>query len=758
MFQFLIGNFSKPFLQALREILGKGGVSRLGGGGREGELSDDTEDEELLTSGEWLVTILPSLPHFTSILPRICLLLLQACLVETKLQCLQGFILFLTRYSPQEKLYEVSIGISQIIADRFVVIRKLFQSTEKEASSSDVDATLSSLLSMLRITMETAIHSQTMPQLSSSDDFLLVSFPTGQKTILHTALIQAVFLLLTCNPPINQSDYAYLLNMWFPVDATTLPEAYTVDDREKVTLPPDAILQYMLYATNTRILRTTVQTAQPKQLYTFVQQFGTPVQSVEKVLERLDCMCESASMEDAFMEGVENPVLLSQAVQVQMLRGVRSGKTFLSYLQSQANLPQKSVKDLNTLLELSVASTTSVAKKPQPIHTKSERREIPRIPQERTEQLLLQIFTPSLSRIGAPPQEVQKLKSDLEQGLKNLVISCLATKVGCGITNTETLNADISGLIAALHKLITSSSIRRQFLEGLVRSSFSISLLHLISRIQKMKKMGGISAGLFKATLQYLLGALESLKSPSSNALVSFQATVKSCAEQLGVKHASESGDLVQRWSKLAAKTCKEVSEMKSPFEAEGTLIRTCQSLTHGNVVLVEDIARAVAKQSVGLGKEAKCIELLNKIRSFSSKNPPIVLQYSPEIFTPNQTERDGSTERDNPPEIMDFVEQGSLEGFSTAHTLDLTGLFVDWLQLLDPEILSLCPESIQQIVFSGISHRSSTLPTSTPHPSPSLQISGQGYLLARLTHESSWVTVTRTISFLLDSGQLKEW
>ena len=752
-------------MQALREILGRGGASRLGGGGGKegggGELSDDTEDEELLTSGEWLVTILPSLTHFTSILPRICLLLLQACLVETKLQCLQGFILFLTQYSPQEKLYEVSIGISQIIVDRFVVVRKLFQKdSSAESSPSDVDATLSSLLSMLRITMETAIHSQTMPQLSSSDDFLLVSFPTGQKTILHMALIQAVFLLLTCNPPINQSDYTYLLNMWFPVDATKLPEAYTVDDREKVTLPPDAILQYMFYATNMRVLGATIRTAQPEQLCTFVQQFGIPVQSVEKVLERLDSMCESASMEDVFVEGVENPVLLSQSVQVQMLRGVKSGKIFLSYLQRHANLPQKPMKDLSALLELST-EPTSVAKQPQPSHTKLERREIPRIPQERTEQLLLQIFAPSLSRISAPPQEVQKLKLDLEQGLKNLVISSLATKVGCGITNAETLNADISGLIAALHKLITSSSIRRQFLEGLVRSSFSITLLRLITRIQKMKKMGGISAGLFKATLQYLLGASESLKSPSSSALVSFQATVKSCAEQLGVKHTSEGGDVVLKWSKLVAKTCKEISEVRSSFEAEGALIRTCQSLTQGNVVLIEDIIRAVAKQAVSLGKEAKCIELLDKIRSFPSKNPPIVLQYSPEIFIPNQAEidsEDGSTEHDSPPEMMNFAEQGSSEGFSTAHTLDLTGLFVDWVQLLDPEVLSLCPESMQQIVFSGNSQQFSTLPMSAPHPSPSLLICGQGYLLARLTHESTWMTVTKTISALLDSRQLKEW
>lgn len=749
----------------MQEILGKGREGVTWSGGR-GELSDDTEDEELkaysLKSGEWLVNAFPSLPHFASILPRVCPLLLQACLVETNLHCLQSFILFLTRYSPQEKLYEVSIGISQIIVDRFLVIRKLFQAREREGETlgSDADVALSLLLSMLRVTLEKAIHSQTMPQVSSSSDFLLVNFPSGQKTILHTALIQAIFLLLTCSPPTNQSDYTYLLDIWFPATPVSQPEAYTVDSKERVTLPPNTLLNYMLYANNERVVESAVQATQPQQLCAFLQLFGIPVENVEKVLKRLDAVVESTPVEEVFSEGVGDPVLLSQSIHVQMLRGVKSGMVFLTYLQGLANLPQKPLTNITTLLELSVEQT-SVARQPQPIHMKPEHREIPRIPQERTEQLLLQIFTPSLSRIGASPQEVQKLRADLEQGLKNLVILNLASKVVCSTVSIETqsLNADISGLIAALHKLITASSIRRQFLEGLVRNSFSIILLRLVTRIQKMKKTEGISAGLFKATLQYLFGALESLRAPSSNALISFQAAVKSCAEQLGVKRPSESGDVVQRWSKVVRKTCANVSEARNPFENEGALVRTCQDLTQSSVVLIEDVVHVLAKRAISLGKEAKCIEILSKIRSYSNLNPPIVLQYSPETFVPNQTESsngDGDREHHEPSEMMDFSEQGSTDEFTTAHTLDLSGLLVDWLELLDPETVSLCPESIQQIVFSS-SHRFAVPPTSSVRPFSSPPISSQGYLLARLTHESSWVTVTNTISALLDTGQLKE-
>jgi len=252
-----------------------------------------------------------------------------------------------------------------------------------------------------------------------------------------------------------------------------------------------------------------------------------------------------------------------------------------------------------------------------------------------------------------------------------------------------------------------------------------------------MKKTEGISAGLFKATLQYLFGALESLRAPSSNALISFQAAVKSCAEQLGVKRPSESGDVVQRWSKVVRKTCANVSEARNPFENEGALVRTCQDLTQSSVVLIEDVVHVLAKRAISLGKEAKCIEILSKIRSYSNLNPPIVLQYSPETFVPNQTESsngDGDIEHREPSEMMDVSEQGSTDEFTTAHTLDLSGLLVDWLELLDPETVSLCPESIQQIVFSSshpvcctthllcpsillTSHLQPRLPTGEAHP-----------------------------------------
>lgn len=74
-----------------------------------------------------MVATLPSLPHFTSLLPRIRPLLLQACLVETNLHCLQSYILFHTQYTSKEVLVESSIGISQIIIDRFEMIQRLFQ-------------------------------------------------------------------------------------------------------------------------------------------------------------------------------------------------------------------------------------------------------------------------------------------------------------------------------------------------------------------------------------------------------------------------------------------------------------------------------------------------------------------------------------------------------------------------------------------------------------------------------------------------------
>ncbi|KAL8175377.1 UNVERIFIED_CONTAM: Integrator complex subunit 1, partial [Gekko kuhli] len=68
-------------------------------------------------------------------------------------------------------------------------------------------------------------------------------------------------------------------------------------------------------------------------------------------------------------------------------------------------------------------------------------------------------------------------------------------------------------------------------------------------------------------------------------------------------------------------------------------------------------------------------------------------------------------------------------------------GLFIDWLEMLDPEVISSCPDLQQQLLFSW--NKDKSLSESEP---PSFR----PYLLALLTHQSSWTTLHRCIQILL--------
>lgn len=70
-------------------------------------------------------------------------------------------------------------------------------------------------------------------------------------------------------------------------------------------------------------------------------------------------------------------------------------------------------------------------------------------------------------------------------------------------------------------------------------------------------------------------------------------------------------------------------------------------------------------------------------------------------------------------------------------------GLMVDWLELLDPEIIQACPDMQQQLLFAKQQLPSDQLRKSN-------HVSGQPYLLALLTHKTNWPMLHRCISRVL--------
>lgn len=114
-------------------------------------------------------------------------------------------------------------------------------------------------------------------------------------------------------------------------------------------------------------------------------------------------------------------------------------------------------------------------------------------------------------------------------------------------------------------------------------------------------------------------------------------------------------------------------------------------------------------------------------------------------------------------------VSCGKMDSFT-----DIKGLLIDWLELLDPEILAASPDSSITLVFgcSDTEQLSKSLLASVSFGgkkqeaasssslkfSPYLLLSGQGYLQDRLANNSSWPTHFSTMAALLNADNMKDW
>ena len=672
---------------------------------------------------------------------------------------------------------------------------------------------LGSLLSMLRKAMEMAIHSQTTPQLSSSEEFLLVSFPTiGKKTIIHTSFIQAIMLLLSFDlpPGADPSDYKYFLDQWFPVQEENRPEAHSVESKEKRTFPHPSILPYLLLSNNRRILAASIATASPSHLCSFVTQFGSPLLSVEKVLEALDGLCEDHDSSKELRKCVHDPLEMCQFVEVHILRGVSTGKTFHSFLQSLASVPPtqplpsissifESEKPSPSLISFSssgsshLSSLSSSTAVPARSGSQSSYAKLMNSSQEDLERMLQQCFLPVLGKRSSSLGKSQQVASELVSALRHCTSAIIggatvggASAVGGASTvggATVVSESFVSGLIISLDKLLSNGKTKKPFLDGMIPSRHAISLFRMLTKIvQYSLKNGSSQFSLFQNTLQVVVQSLESYTvSSASTKYTLFSTAIKSCVKQLGVDtklpSSQASSSPAQKLELAVNKACKEVGESKDLFRNKSTLIRLCQGVVQAGLPApFEQLISVVVKRAICLGKEQQCIQFLFAVKTSTADSTlPVVVKFYPGYFTVRDGE--GGPSRSQSPED-EVMETSSFErppscpdGVSGVH-IDICGLLVDWMELLDPEVLSLSTDHSMKMVFgcsnteqmsailSSIqSKEKSELLFSSPlRISPSLLLSGQGYLQDRLTNSSSWPTLTETMRSLLSSDCMNEW
>lgn len=699
-------------------------------------LTDDSEDDQLTgMTGERLVSCLPSTTHFAVILPQIYPFLLQACLVETNLSCLQHYMMFLAQNYPHEKLYESMIGISRLIIDRFDVIKKILSPSQGGPNSVIL---LGALFELFHNAMKAAIHSHSMPQLSSSADFLLVAFPkVSQKAILHTAIVKAIFLLLAQKPPHGMAsvDFQYLLDLWIPVQPLSKPEVSTIEGNTKLSIPPKEVLLSTLMSENTRMLELALASAKPAVLGKFIMQFGSPVIAVNKVLEVLDNICQEHSAAAELRKFISDPQSFAKCIEIQMLGGVEKGKTFLAFVTGLVPSDSKQATPGTSDHDYRIGTASALLKLPKPVIVERALSEHSvekcqryiqdiSISVEQVEEQLLCVFdqrSPSSSLQAK--NGMRGMLSVLEFSTDKQVVGKASSPLGY-----------LACLVTALHQLLSGSSIRSmQFLEGMIKEKFSLTLLRMLVKLQEQGKLGVKLAAMVGDILRSICQLLESSlhKVDKLKLYLSFVSNLKICCERFGVKY------------HLLSESSREVmSRACHPLESEASLVKLCCDLTRtSSLQSLEFLITTLVRRSIMLNQEVRCVEVLQSIRKVIARNcAPIACQHSPELFSAATSTTVRKLEGMNMSD-MSFCDFGP----------DVTGLLVDVFELLDPEVFSLCPESAAMFLFT-------VCESSLVLSSPNLLLSGQGYLLARLVNNSSWSCLLGTVSHMLDRNIVQEW
>jgi len=93
----------------------------------------------------------------------------------------------------------------------------------------------------------------------------------------------------------------------------------------------------------------------------------------------------------------------------------------------------------------------------------------------------------------------------------------------------------------------------------------------------------------------------------------------------------------------------------------------------------------------------------------------------------------------------------------SSALPISLAGLLVDWLELLDPEVIALCPDVEQQLLFAQRESGDTSVTSGDVSSSVSASVHRRGfnqsYLLALVTHQCNWSTIRQCVRLLVDNA-----
>ncbi|XP_066544954.1 integrator complex subunit 1 [Amia ocellicauda] len=695
--------------QVASRVLAMKGLSLVltEGGLRDGEerdqpMEEDSRDAELLPGYQWLLQDLPKLPLFDSVRRMTSSALQQAIHMETDPQTISAYLIYLSQHAPVEEQAlhnDLALDVARLIVERSTIMNHLFA---KHSYRPESDAVLSALIAVFSKyirRMRQTKEGEDLYSWSESQDQVFLRWTTGETATMHILVVHAMVILLTLGPPKGDSDFHSLLDIWFP-EKKPLPTAFLVDTSEEALLLPDWLKLRMIRSEVSRLVDAALQDLEPQQLLLFVQSFGIPVSSMSKLLQYLD---QVVSHDPQTLEqNIMDKNYMAHLVEVQHERGATGGHTFHSLLS--ASLPPR-----RDSAELNRAKVNMEAPH-GPVRTRVAN-QIPVIgPDDDLAGMFLQLFPLNVDPRwpGSNPRQVSlALQQALAQEL---------ARVRQG-------DAQVTGvavrLLQAVSALLNSAHGGALVLAMQRNHALACPLLRQLYHYQRcvLQDMS-FSSLFFKAVLQ-MLTWLEKpgLETGPLNALL------KSFAAQYSLKH--RLGDVrtgflhlaetlaYHRDSEVAVRAVIAALKAGERCNAEPELIgKVLRGLTEVRSPYLEEMLSLL--MTVGMETAAS-----NPATGPVAMVNSLLLQESEE--TPMKEEAGGS---------LEVTKTGSS-----------SGLLVDWLELLDPEVTSVCPELQHRLLFAwnkGKGPLGAQIPSYRP------------YLLALLTHQSNWTTLHQCISILL--------
>eukprot|EP00079_Xenopus_tropicalis_P030398 XP_012826387.1 PREDICTED: integrator complex subunit 1 [Xenopus tropicalis] len=667
-------------------------------------MDEDSGDSELMQGYQWLLRDLPNLPLFESVKGTTAVALQQAIHMETDLQTISAYLVYLSEHAPiedQAQHNDLALDVARLIVERSTIMSHLFSKLSYCSESSAVLAALLSIFSCFVRRMRKSKEGDEVYSWSESQDQVFLRWSSGETATMHILVVHAMVILLTLGPPRGESDFFALLDIWFP-EKKPLPTAFLVDTSEEALLLPDWLKLRMIRSEVPRLVDAALHDLEPQQLLLFVQSFGIPVSSMSKLLQYLD---QAVSQEpQALEQNIMDKNYMAHLVEVQHERGATGGQTFHSLLT--ASIPPR--RDSTELIKRKASTET-----PQGQVRARAVTQIPVLgPEDDLAGMFLQLFplnpdprwqnfNPrpiSLALQQALGQELARIRQGNTQ-LTGIAVRLLQA-VGA------LLNSPHSGaLVLAMH--------RNHFI--------ACPLMRLLYQYQRSVPQDTAFSSLFFKVLMQMLQWLDSPGVEEGP----LRAQLKSFAALYSSKH--RISDVRSGFLHLAEALafCREPDVINSTIR---TIITTLKSGDKCNVEpeLISKVLQGLIEAKSPYLEEFLTVLLSVTIETTSrfTATGPVALVSSLLL----QERQESSIKKGN--------ESCSSE---TARSYPSSGLLIDWLELLDPEVISSFPDLQQRLLFSWNKGSSALQPPSF-----------RPYLLALLTHQSNWTTLHQCIAILL--------